>query len=84
MHSFLLRMAASAARESKLLIRPVTPAVALMMALTMARLAEMREACLSGNWRSNPARKLRKSSFSCHEACYFLPCGGHMKAGPAL
>lgn len=34
----------------------------------MGRLAERREARLSGNWRSNPARKLGKSSFSCQRA----------------
>ena len=65
MHYFFERMAASAARDNSLLMCPVMPLVALTMALTMARLPEIRDACLSGSWRSNPARKPRKSSFSC-------------------
>lgn len=66
MHSFFERIAASAVRDNSSLTCPVMPAVALMIARTMARLAEIRDACRSGNCHSNPARKLRKSSFSCH------------------
>ena len=55
MHSFFDRIAASAARDSSSLMWPVMPPVALMMALTMARLPGTREACLSGSYRSKPA-----------------------------
>ena len=66
MHCFLDRIATSAARDNSSLMCPVMPLVALMIALTMARLAEIRDACRSGSCRSNPARNPRKSSFSCH------------------
>ena len=65
MHSFFVRIAASAARDSGSLMCPVIPLVALMIALTLALLAEIRDAWRSGNCRSNPAGKRRKSSFSC-------------------
>ena len=64
-HSFFVRIAASAAQDSSSLTRPVMPLVALMIALTMALLPEIRDAWRSGNSRSNPARKPQKSSFSC-------------------
>jgi hypothetical protein len=49
MHSFFERIAASAARDSSSLMCPVMPLVALMIALTIARLPEILDACRSGN-----------------------------------
>ena len=43
MHSFFVRIAASAARDSSSLTCPVMPLVALMIALTMALLLEIRD-----------------------------------------
>lgn len=64
MHSVLERIAASAARDSRAAMSPVTPPVAFMMPLTIALLSAIREALRNGSCRSRPARKLPKSSLS--------------------
>ena len=66
MHSALLRMAASAACVSNVLMRPVTPAVADTMVLTIARLSAMLEGSRSGNCRSKPAKNGSGKNLGCY------------------